>query len=228
MASPGPGLVRTSAQPNGRGNSLCRRPGARGTPVVEAVRSYVICCVQRTGSWLLAHTLADTGYAGRPSDYFDQAERETRTREWGLPTDDLTAYVRAMPNAATTPNGVLGSKMMWNDFDRLRSSLRPPAATDAGLEYMRATFPHAQYVWLRRADKVRQGISCLRSCLRRPRTGQTRSRERSPGVSPPPAARCRRPSPRSLPQAGRQPDRALRGPRPLSNEFPTTAAPLRS
>src|SRR5689334_2642645 len=37
--------------PNGRGNSLGRRPGARQTPVVEPVRSYVICCVQRTGSW---------------------------------------------------------------------------------------------------------------------------------------------------------------------------------
>ena len=63
---------------------------------MEPVRSYVICCVQRTGSWLLAHTLADTGYAGRPSDYFDEAERADHTREWGLPADDLTPYVRAM------------------------------------------------------------------------------------------------------------------------------------
>jgi LPS sulfotransferase NodH len=59
---------------------------------------------------------------------------------------------------ATTPNGVLGSKPMFNDFDWLRSSLRPPAGTDAGLEFMRTTFPHPQFVWLRRADKVRQGI----------------------------------------------------------------------
>jgi LPS sulfotransferase NodH len=57
------------------------------TPFVEPARSYVICCVQRAGSWLLAHTLADTGYAGRPSDDFDEAERETRTREWGLRPD---------------------------------------------------------------------------------------------------------------------------------------------
>jgi trehalose 2-sulfotransferase len=130
---------------------------------VKPVRSYVICCVQRTGSWLLAHTLADTGYAGRPSDYFDRTERENRTREWSLPDDDLTAYIRAMWNKATTPNGVLGSKMMWNDFDWLRSSLRPPAGTDAGLEFMRTAFPDAQFVWLRRADKVRQGISWWRA-----------------------------------------------------------------
>jgi len=129
------------------------------------VRSYVICCVQRTGSWLLAHTLADTGYAGRPSDYFDQAERENHTREWDLPDVHLTPYVRAMWNKATTPNGVLGSKMMWNDFDWLRSSLLPSSGTAAGLEFMRATFPNAQFVWLRREDKVRQGISWWRAAV---------------------------------------------------------------
>jgi LPS sulfotransferase NodH len=131
---------------------------------VGPVRSYVICCVQRTGSWLLAHTLAGTGYAGRPSDYFDQAERESHTREWDLPDAHLTSYVRAMWNKATTPNGVLGSKMMWNDFHGLRSSL-PSSGTDAGLEFMRATFPNAQFVWLRREDKVRQGISWWRAAV---------------------------------------------------------------
>ena len=130
---------------------------------MEPVRSYVICCVQRTGSWLLAHTLADTGYAGRPSDYFDEAERADHTREWGLPADDLTPYVRAMWDKATTPNGVFGSKLMWNDFDWLRSSIHPPAGTDAGLEFMRTAFPDPQFVWLRRADKVRQGISWWRA-----------------------------------------------------------------
>ena len=59
---------------------------------MEPVRSYVICCVQRTGSWLLARTLADTGYVGRPSDYFDEAERETRTREWGLPSWSFSGF----------------------------------------------------------------------------------------------------------------------------------------
>jgi trehalose 2-sulfotransferase len=138
-------------------------PGTKQTLLVDPIRSYVICCVQRTGSWLLAHTLADTGYAGRPSDYFDGAERENRTREWGLPAGGLALYARAVREKATTPNGVLGSKMMWNDFDWLRSSVRPPSGADAGLEFMRATFPAAQFVWLRRADKVRQGISWWRA-----------------------------------------------------------------
>ena len=132
---------------------------------MEPVRGYVICCVQRTGSWLLAHTLADTGYAGRPSDYFDGEERENHTREWGVPPGHLAPYVRAVWGHATTPNGVLGSKLMWNDFDWLRSSLRPPAGIDAGLEFMRTTFPDPQFVWLRRADKVRQGISWWRAAV---------------------------------------------------------------
>jgi LPS sulfotransferase NodH len=58
---------------------------------VEPVRSYVICCIQRTGSWLLANTLADTGYVGRPSDYFGDEEWEPNAREWGLPAGDLAA-----------------------------------------------------------------------------------------------------------------------------------------
>jgi trehalose 2-sulfotransferase len=157
-----PALASASALPMPR-NSLYHQVGARQTLLVEPARSYVICCVQRTGSWLLAHTLADTGCAGRPSDYFDDAEQENHTREWGLPTGDQPAYIRAMWKAATTPNGVLGSKLMWNDFDPLRSSVRPPAGTDPGLEFMRTTFPNPQFIWLRRQDKVRQGISWWRA-----------------------------------------------------------------
>src|SRR5216683_110715 len=144
-------------------NSLYQWAGTRETLLVEPVRSYVICCVQRTGSWLLAHTLAATGCAGRPSDYFDGAERENHPRAWGLPAGDLAPYVRAVREKAMTPNGVLGSKMMWNDFDWLRSSPRPTSGADAGLEFMRTTFPNAQFVWLRREDKVRQGISWWRA-----------------------------------------------------------------
>ena len=110
-------------------------------------------------------TLADTGYAGRPSDYFGDEEQENNTREWGLLSGDLTAYVRAVRDKAATPNGVLGSKLMWNNFDSLRSSLHPPAGADAGLAFMRMAFPDAQFVWLRRADKVRQGISRWRAAV---------------------------------------------------------------
>jgi LPS sulfotransferase NodH len=240
---------------------------------VELARCYVICCVQRTGSWLLAHTLADTGYAGRPSDYFDEAERENHAREWGMPDGDLTAYIRAMRDKATTPNGVLGSKMMWNDFDWLRSSVHSPRGADTGLEFMRTTFPDAQFVWLRREDKVRQGISWWRAdvtdqwALRPDQEPEqpaldvdrvmwlVQFAERcedgwrqwfaSTGIQPcevvyedlardrlavanrvlqflhlPHLDAGNLPPVRPLPQAGRQPDRPLRGSRPLGNDLP--------
>ena len=148
---------------------------------MEPVRSYAICCVQRTGSWLLAHTLADTGYAGRPSDYFDDAERDNHTREWALPVGDLAAYVRAVREKGPARGAVGG---------RLAAVVRI------------------------------NGNPAVRGRLRRPRTGQARRRERSAGVSPVAATRCRHPATRPLPQAGRQSDRALRAPRPLSNELP--------
>jgi trehalose 2-sulfotransferase len=54
--------------------------------------------------------------------------------------------------------------MMWNDFDRLWSPVHdvPPGA-DARLEFMRTTFPDVHFVWLRREDQVRKGISWWRA-----------------------------------------------------------------
>jgi LPS sulfotransferase NodH len=40
------------------------------------------------------------------------------------------SYVRAIWDQATTPNGVLGSKLLWNDFDWLWSSTHAPAGTE--------------------------------------------------------------------------------------------------
>jgi hypothetical protein len=60
-----------------------------------------------------SQTTSDGPYRpNHPSDYFDDVERENHTREWGLPTGRLTPYAGAMWDKATTPNGVLGSKLM--------------------------------------------------------------------------------------------------------------------
>jgi LPS sulfotransferase NodH len=80
-------------------------------------------------------------YAGRPADYFGETERGNRVRELGLPAGDLAAYARAVREAAITPNGVLGAKLMWNDFDRLRSATRVPPGADAGQQFLREAFP---------------------------------------------------------------------------------------
>ena len=62
-------------------------------------------------------------------------------------------------------NGVFGSKMMWNYFseslDRLRAVTANAAMDDAGV--LAAHLPNLRYVWLRRRDVVRQGVSWWRA-----------------------------------------------------------------
>ena len=125
----------------------------------------------------------------------DDAEREDHTREWGLPPGDLAAYVHALWDKATTPNDVPGSKLMWNNFDWLRSSPRPPAGTDPGLETMRTTFPNAQFIWPRRADK--RGKASRGGERSRP-ISRPCGQARSPGSQRPTWSRsCSSSSPRS-------------------------------
>ncbi len=37
-------------------------------------RSYLICSVQRSGSWLLCHALQDAGVLGEPAEYFHRGD----------------------------------------------------------------------------------------------------------------------------------------------------------
>jgi LPS sulfotransferase NodH len=65
-----------------------------------------------------------------------------------------------------TPNGVFGSKMMWNYLEesvvRLRALLPDGAALDDS-EVLAARLPDVRYVWLRRRDVVRQAVSWWRA-----------------------------------------------------------------
>jgi LPS sulfotransferase NodH len=56
--------------------------------------------------------------------------------------------------------------MMWNDFERFRSDLRnatPGARSFNDTKLLDRTFPDLRYVWLRREDKIRQGVSWWRA-----------------------------------------------------------------
>ena len=126
--------------------------------------SYMICCVQRTGSWLLAHSLTDLGYAGRPSDYFDEEESTTHAAQWQV--EGFGDYLEAVRRHATTPNGIFGTKMMWNDFGRFRARLRDQHRAEiADAALIEQVLPGVHYVWLRRQDKIRQGISWWRAVV---------------------------------------------------------------
>ena len=103
--------------------------------------------------------------AGSPSEYFCPIERSERAAGWGA--NDFAAYLEAVRRHGSTTNGVFGMKLMWNDFGPFLAELRADsdrwAATD--VDVLDQTFPGLRYVWLRRQDKVRQGISWWRAAV---------------------------------------------------------------
>jgi trehalose 2-sulfotransferase len=127
--------------------------------------SYLICCVPRTGSWLLSETLQSIGIAGRPREYFDPATRHRYLRLWGMPADaSFTDFFDRVKTEATTPNGVFGAKIHWYQFEDLQKHLalaRGPVIPERGL--LQTVLPDLRYVFLTRRDKVRHAISYARA-----------------------------------------------------------------
>lgn len=134
-------------------------------------RSYLVCSVQRAGSWLLCHALQDTGALGIPAEYFHRGDEPFWRERWGAGSED--GFLRAVQQEPATANGVWGSKMMWNYLPDAVARLRAWPRLDAGAgaadpEVLAAAFPGLRYVWLRRQDKLRQAISWWRAAA----TGQ--------------------------------------------------------
>jgi trehalose 2-sulfotransferase len=99
--------------------------------------------------------------AGQPDDYFWNPT--FWYEEWGVA--DFPSCFRRLLREGTTPNGVFGSKLMWDQLaevvPQLAALLGLPDADPA--DVLAATFPNLRYVWLTRHDKVRQGISYYRA-----------------------------------------------------------------
>lgn len=136
-------------------------------PKVPVRLSYIICSTPRTGSTLLCRWLLASRVAGFPT-------------EWALPLSakifenapefNERAYILDIVRRTTTPNGVFGIKLMWQEMEKLlRSELWPqplrarrwnfrPFSRSAQFEEL---FPHPRYVYISRADKVKQAVSLL-------------------------------------------------------------------
>src|ERR1041384_2279142 len=88
--------------------------------------SYVICAVQRSGSFLLCEALNNTGLAGVPEEYFlnneEGWEDGTWARQHGVKT--RPDYLNLVFEKGTTSNGVFGAKVMWNYFHDMLKRLR--------------------------------------------------------------------------------------------------------
>lgn len=155
--------------------------------------SYLVCATPRSGSTLLCELLKHTGVAGRPEEYFEARSTTGLPAHPGdylvdLPRtgagirDDLrpprapahsslrglNSYREHLARTfelGRSPNGVFGAKVMWRHLPDLQS-LTGELPELAGLDLfalLTRLFEAPRYVWVTRADKVRQGVSLWRA-----------------------------------------------------------------
>ncbi|MGH9279468.1 MAG: Stf0 family sulfotransferase [Acidimicrobiales bacterium] len=136
--------------------------------------SYLICGSQRSGTTLLATALASTGVAGRPEEYFLSVD-EKKMPEWrcwergpfGVAHGATSRedYLRIVSRLGTTPNGVFGSKLHWNNVPwavaKFQELPRFAGLSRAGV--LHRAFPGLQAVHLTRRDRVAQAVSWARA-----------------------------------------------------------------
>jgi LPS sulfotransferase NodH len=135
--------------------------------------SYLVCATQRTGTTLLCRALSDTGVCGRPDEYF-LAVDETEQPGWpswekgpfGVAhgAKDRAHYLEIVRQLGSTPNGVFGAKLMWNNVEwALRKFQEMPQFV--GLDraaIFHAAFPDLHVVNVTRRDHLRQAVSWAR------------------------------------------------------------------
>jgi len=70
-------------------------------------------------------------------------------------------YVRFVFDKGTSPNGVFGTKIMWNYFHKVIDKLTvlPGYEGLSAPQLMAAVFPNLHFIWMVRRDKVRQAVS---------------------------------------------------------------------
>ena len=147
-------------------------------------RTYFVCATPRSGSTLLCKSLASTGVAGKPEEYFERLRHSGLPREpreyFDEPADpavlDLLPPTRTGDPAAadlerelprylaegTTPNGVFGSKLMWGYFGDLLARLGTTPDGPA-LAVIAETFGPVRWIHVTRGDKVAQAVSLWRA-----------------------------------------------------------------
>jgi trehalose 2-sulfotransferase len=152
------------------------------------VTSYLVCATPRSGSTLLCETLRETGVAGNPLEFFEAVPETGVPRRpldylEGLEDPEALALVGGAPPPpaprysdlraiasydehlehvrewGTTPNGVFGAKIMWAHLGDLA---RRVGAADLR-ELVDSLFGEPRFVWVRRADTVRQAVSLWRA-----------------------------------------------------------------
>ncbi|MDL9938482.1 Stf0 family sulfotransferase [Gordonia sp. ABSL1-1] len=147
--------------------------------------NYIVCASQRSGSTLLVESLAQTGVAGRPEEYFQyyaSSSQAPQPREWfsgvtdpeildlldpldrgTVDTRDARQWRSDILAAGQTGNGVWGGKLMWNQTPLLIS--RTHVATGSLRTAIRTLFDGQDpvFVHVYRNDVVAQAVSMWRA-----------------------------------------------------------------
>jgi trehalose 2-sulfotransferase len=131
---------------------------------------YVICTSPRSGSTLLCKGLTNTRRAGAPAEFFDHRAEVTAYWMYRFAISKESEFTDKIVAATSTPNGVFGTKLHWTTYPDMHRALRdsfPPQAADVRHrsldELLHAKFSTVRYIWLRRRNKVAQGISHFRA-----------------------------------------------------------------
>lgn len=113
---------------------------------------YLIMSQHRTGSSLICSALKNSGVAGIPLEYFhaDHLGRLTQP----LTADIVAGYYRDVQERRTSPNGVFGMKIHFDQFRRLFVSGN--SVTQSGIRFL-TSFDRTLLV--SRNDKIAQAIS---------------------------------------------------------------------
>jgi trehalose 2-sulfotransferase len=139
--------------------------------------SYLVCASQRSGSTLLCRALSETGVAGHPEEYFLDGPPSAFPAGWEFWERGGTArrhggvgsrreYLDLVYRIGTTPNGVFGAKLMWNNVVwavRRFRGLEEFSGLRRRADVFRAVFPNLAVVHLVRRDVVRQAVSWARA-----------------------------------------------------------------
>ena len=98
-------------------------------------RAYVICTTPRSGSWLLCRQLVNAGI-GVPSEYLGIDHINALYPRLAVDPRDTRAYLKALRERRTTPNGVFGTKLLWPQFADRRAALKVELLRDTRLVYL--------------------------------------------------------------------------------------------
>lgn len=126
--------------------------------------AYIIASVQRSGTHLLCSILRSTGIAGSPDEHFLSKPGETWETRWGTRT--RVAFLQHVLRQNTAANGVFGTVVMWNYFERMLQMFQEiPGYEDLnGASLLSTVFGEPKYIWMRRRNHVEQAVSWAIAC----------------------------------------------------------------